>query len=203
MASTENDAEDAFPDLEQRFFELSIDMLCVLRFDGYFVRLNPAWETTLGFSREELMARRFIEFVHPDDRERTLGQNRDVRSGAHAQLFENRYLCKDGSYRWLLWNSRPDDARRVIYGVARDVTRRKRLEEDREQLLQQLQTALAEVRTLREFLPICSYCKRIRDDQDYWHSVESYISTHTNTQFSHGVCPTCFERVMKKQFPDG
>jgi glucose-6-phosphate 1-dehydrogenase len=124
-----------------------------------------------------------------------------VRSGGQTRLFENRYLCRDGSYRWLLWNSRPDADQRVIYGVARDVTSLKAAEEERERLVQQLQTALAELRTLREFLPICSYCKSIRDDEDYWHSLEAYISTHTNTQFSHGICPTCFEQVMKNQFP--
>jgi PAS domain S-box-containing protein len=187
--------------LEQRFFDLSIDMLCVLGFDGYFTRLNPAWESTLGFTRDELMSKPFIEFVHPDDRERTMGKNGEVRSGGQTRLFENRYLCKDGSYRWLLWNSRPDADQQVIYGVARDVTSLKAADEERERLVQQLQTALAELRTLREFLPICSYCKSIRDDEDYWHSLEAYISTHTNTQFSHGVCPTCFERVMKHQFP--
>jgi PAS domain S-box-containing protein len=193
--------EGPFPQLEQRFFDLSIDMLCVLGFDGFFKRLNPAWEATLGFTREELMSKPFIEFVHPDDREQTRNKNGEVRSGGQTHLFENRYLCKDGSHRWLLWNSRPDEAQRVIYGVARDVTRRKQGEEERERLVHELQTALAEVRTLREFLPMCSYCKRIRDDQDYWHSVESYISTHTNTQFSHGVCPSCYERIMKHEFP--
>src|SRR5690349_15048346 len=153
---------------EQRFFDLSIDMLCVLRFDGYFQRLNMAWETTLGFSRDELMARRFIEFVHPDDRERTLGQNGTVRGGGQARLFENRYVCKDGSYRWLLWNSTRDPAGQVIYGVARDITEHKKAEQERERLVDDLRTALAEVKTLREFLPICCYCKNIRDDDNYW-----------------------------------
>ena len=68
-------------DLEERFFDLSIDLLCFLDFSGHFKRLNPAWETTLGFTRQELMSKPFIEFVHPDDRERTLNQNRTVRGG--------------------------------------------------------------------------------------------------------------------------
>jgi PAS domain S-box-containing protein len=190
-------ADGAVPPVEQRFFDLSLDMLCVLRFDGYFARLNPAWETTLGFTREELMSRRFIEFVHPDDRERTLGQNRDVRGGGQARLFENRYLCKDGSYRWLLWNARPVAGEQVIYGVARDVTPRKEAEQERERLLAELQAAVAEVKTLRAFLPICSYCKRVRDDDDFWESVDAYITKHTNTRFSHGVCPACLASIMK------
>src|SRR6266550_6953446 len=91
--------------LDDRFFDLSIDMLCIAHFSGYFKRLNPAWEKALGFSREELMSKRMFDFVHPEDRERTLAQNRVVRAGGQALGFENRYLCKDGSYKWLLWNS--------------------------------------------------------------------------------------------------
>ncbi len=186
------------PVLEDRFFDLSIDLLCFLDFSGYFTRLNPAWERTLGFTRAALMSKPFIEFVHPDDRERTLNQNRMVRSGSQALHFENRYLCKDGSHRWLLWNAAPDTGQSVIYSVARDITARKAAEEERERLVAELQTALAEVRTLREFLPICSYCKRIRDDENYWHGVETYISRHTATQFSHGICPTCYAQVVSE-----
>jgi PAS domain S-box-containing protein len=189
-------------DLEQRFFDLSIDMLCVLAFNGYFQRLSASWETTLGFTRAELMAKPFIEFVHPDDRERTLGQNRQVRGGGQARSFENRYLCKDGSFRWLLWNSTRDAEQQLIYAVARDVTERKRADEERERLVEQLQTALAEVRTLRDFLPICSYCKRIRDDENYWHAVEEYLARHTDTRFTHGICPSCYTRRVEPQLKE-
>jgi PAS domain S-box-containing protein len=182
---------------EERFFELSIDMLCCLDYSGHFKRINPAWERALGYTIDELRSRPFIEFVHPDDRERTLEQNRKVRAGDHALSFENRYVCKDGSYRWLLWNAAPDSQHKVIYSVARDITERKRAEEEREQLVRNLLAALAEVRTLRAILPICSYCRKVRDDEDYWHSVEGYISQHTDMKFSHGVCPDCFENEVE------
>ncbi|MFL5620683.1 MAG: PAS domain-containing protein [Gemmatimonadaceae bacterium] len=188
--------------LEERFFEINIDLLCQLDFSGYFKRLNPAWERTLGWTRAELMSRPFIEFVHPDDRQRTLGQNASVRAGGQALGFENRYLCRDGSFRWFLWNAAADSAGRVIYSVARDITERKQAEEERERLVAELQTALAEVRTLQEFLPICAYCKRIRDDENYWHSVEAYISTHTDTRFSHGICPSCYVTEVAPQFDE-
>ncbi len=145
------------------------------------------------------MARPFIEFVHPDDRERTLNQNREVRAGGQALGFENRYLCRDGSYRWLLWNAAPDPTGGVIYSVARDVTARKHAEAERERLVTELQAALAEVRALREILPICSYCRKIRDDSDFWHTVESYFAKHTGTRFSHGICPDCYDSVVKPQ----
>lgn len=179
--------------LEDRFFDVSLDLLCCLDFTGYFNRLNPAWERTLGFTRAELMSKPFIEFVHPDDRDRTLKQNRVVRTGGEARYFENRYLCKDGSYRWLLWNAAPDADHQVIYSVARDITEKKQADEEREQLVRDLQIALAEVQSLREILPICSYCKKIRDDEDYWHSVDAYLSRHTSTRFSHSICPTCYD----------
>ncbi|AMY08888.1 PAS domain S-box protein [Luteitalea pratensis] len=183
-------------DMEHRFFELSLDLLCYADFSGYFRRLNPAWEATLGFTRAELMARPSIEFVHPEDRERTIRQNREVKSGGQARSFENRYRCKDGSWRWLLWNATPDLDRRVIYSVARDVTARKAAEAERERLVIELQAALAEVRTLRDYLPICSYCRKIRNDENYWQNVESYITSQTGTQFSHGICPSCYTTVM-------
>ena len=184
------------PLLEDRFFELSIDLLCQLDFNGYFRRLNPAWERTLGFTLAELTSRPFIEFVHPDDRERTLAQNRDVRGGGRALGFENRYRCKDGSYRLLRWNAAPDASWSVIYSVARDVTAQKEAEEERERLVRELQAALAEVKVLQEILPLCSYCRKVRDDEDYWQTVESYVSKHTTTRFSHGICPECYEKVM-------
>lgn len=184
-------------EMDDRFFTLSIDLLCIAHFSGSFKRLNPAWETTLGFSREELQSRPMFDFVHPEDLQRTLNQNRIVRSGGQALGFENRYRCKDGSYRWLLWNATADLGRELIYSVARDITRRKEAEREREQMLQELQAALAEVRDLRKILPICSYCKNVRDDENYWQTVETYLSEHTNTRFSHGVCPACYEKVVR------
>jgi PAS domain S-box-containing protein len=186
-------------DLEDRFFALSLDMLCIAHFSGYFKRLNPAWEKTLGFSREELQSKPMFEFVHPDDLERTRDQNQTVRSGGQALVFENRYRCKDGSYKWLLWNATADIDHQVIYAVARDITDRKQAEHEREQLLGELQTALAEVKELQKILPICMYCKRIRDDENYWQTVESYISERTNTRFSHGICPACYKNVVEPQ----
>ena len=181
------------------FFALSIDMLCIAHFSGYFKRLNPAWEKTLGFSREELQSKKMFDFVHPEDRERTLDQNRRVRSGGQALAFENRYRCKDGSYKWLLWSATADLERQEIYSVARDITERKQAEQERERLVEELQAALAEVKELQKTLPICMYCKSIRDDENYWQTVEAYVSQHTNTTFSHGICPACYKNVVEPQ----
>jgi PAS domain S-box-containing protein len=201
VAATDDKAEAAraLQQLEDSFFETSIDMLCALDFNMHFRRLSPAWERTLGFTREELLSRPFIEFVHPDDRERTLNQNAQVRSGGRALSFENRYMCKDGSYRWLRWNAAPHSTEKIIYSVARDITDSKRAEDERENLVRELQAALAEVKTLREILPICSYCRKIRDDGNYWLNVEDYISHHTTSLFSHGICPRCMKLHVEAQ----
>ena len=199
LAPTEKEAIDIAVDAGDRFFEVSIDMLCFLDFNGYFRRLSPAWERTLGFTRAELMSRPFIEFVHPDDRERTLNQNAQVRRGGKALGFENRYMCRDGSFRWFRWNAAADSGNAVIYSVARDITDAKLAEAEREKLVVELQKALEEVESLREILPICSYCRKIRDDQNYWLTVENYLLRHTNSRFSHSICPSCMTSVVEPE----
>jgi PAS domain S-box-containing protein len=111
-----------------RFFTMSLDMLCVAGFDGYFKRLNPAWERTLGFTVEELLREPYLNFVHPDDRERTVDQGRRLTEGSNVVTFENRYRCKDESYKWLLWTATAYPPRRLVYAGARDVTERKQIE---------------------------------------------------------------------------
>lgn len=112
-----------------RFFNLTRDLLCIAGFDGRFKRLNPAWRATLGYSPEEMVDHSFLDFVHPDDREATLRAAEILTKGNEVTNFENRYRCKDGSYRWLLWSSRPMPESQLIYASARDTTERKESEE--------------------------------------------------------------------------
>jgi two-component system, sensor histidine kinase and response regulator len=113
-----------------RFFTLSLDMLCIAGFDGYFKRVNPAWRRTLGYSEGELLSRPYMDFVHPEDREATVAEVRkQIDRGEDVIYFENRYLHKDGTLRWLLWTSTPFPEQQVVYGAARDVTERKAADE--------------------------------------------------------------------------
>jgi PAS domain S-box-containing protein len=112
-----------------RFFKLSIDMLMVANFDGYFVRVNPACEKILGFTSAEIMAQPFLDFVHPDDRAATIAVYKELTAGNALVNFENRYRCQDGSYRWILWSAMPDADRNLIYASGHDITDRKRNEE--------------------------------------------------------------------------
>lgn len=111
--------------------DLSLDMLCVAGTDGYFKELNPAFIQTLGWSREEFLSKPFFDFVHPEDVEPTAEILQSLAEGNEVVDFENRYLHRDGSYRWLQWRAAP--AGDIVYAVGRDVTERKRVEEELQQ----------------------------------------------------------------------
>jgi len=117
------------------FFEISIDLMCIAGVDGYFKRVNPAFTKALGWTAEELLAKPFIEFVHPADRELTGNEVRRLASGIDTVYFENRYLKKDGSWAWLGWTcpaATPENE--LLYGVARDISEQKKIQEHLVQL---------------------------------------------------------------------
>jgi len=110
------------------FFEMSLDLLCISGFDGFFKRINPSWMKTLGWSEAELMARPLIDFVHPEDRHATLLGREGLKANQPLIGLVNRYRCKDGSYRWLEWRSVGHAEREVVYASARDVTEQREAE---------------------------------------------------------------------------
>jgi PAS domain S-box-containing protein len=124
--------------------EYSLDMLCLVGFDGYFKRVSPSFERILGWSEAELLAKPFIDFIHPDDLEMTLQMADDHVRGTQAIHFENRYLCKDGSFKWLSWNSQPMVKEKLIIGVARDITENKRADEELKNLNDELEIRVEE-----------------------------------------------------------
>ena len=150
--STDISARKRAEEERDRFFNLSRDLMCIANFDGYFTAVNPAWESSLGYSREELLAQPFVEFVHPDDRAATVAEAEGLSRGDVTVNFQNRYRTKDGRYRWLAWNAQALPAQRLIYATGRDITEQKcdaeriaRLNEDLHRRAAQLEAANKEL----------------------------------------------------------
>ena len=109
------------------FFSSALDLLCIADTDGHFLRLNAEWERTLGYPLDELLGRPFIDLVHPDDKPRTRAALARLAAGEPLADFANRYVCQDGTPRWIEWRAIANGP--VIFAAARDITERKRTEE--------------------------------------------------------------------------
>jgi PAS domain S-box-containing protein len=134
----------------ETYFDSSLDLLCIANTQGYFVRLNPEWQKVLGYSIAELEGKRFLDLVHPDDIEATLSAVSTLDSQKEILNFENRYLCRDGSYRWIEWRSKPQGS--LIYAAARDVTERKKIEIELKSQLER-ESVISEISSLFVTLP--------------------------------------------------
>ena len=111
----------------EKFFSVSLDLLCIANINGELLLINDTWEKTIGFSKDELIGKNFIDFVHPDDVADTIEAINKLSGQQEVKSFVNRYLCKDGSYKILDWNSKPSGE--LIYAAARDITENKKHEE--------------------------------------------------------------------------
>ena len=112
-----------------RFFSLSADIFCIASFTGHFLRVNPAFCDALGYTADELLAQPVVELIHPDDREATVQAGRGLARGNATERYENRFRCRDGSYKWLAWTAQSTQPEQgFVYAVARDVTEQKRAE---------------------------------------------------------------------------
>ncbi len=113
------------------FFDLSMDCLCIAGYDGYFKKINPAIVSLLGYSEEELRSRLISEFIYKEDRELTAEYRQTLKSNKPLVNFENRYVCKSGELVWLHWTSIPLEDEQLIYAIAKDITHKKKLENER------------------------------------------------------------------------
>jgi PAS domain S-box-containing protein len=132
-----NDELDSFKDFEA-FFDISQDLLVIAGFDGYFKRINPAVCNLLGYTNEELLSKPINEFVYFDDQLITTKARSDLRRKKSLYNFENRYITKDGSIVWLLWTSLPIENKNLVYAIAKNITHKKELEEERNNHLTEL-----------------------------------------------------------------
>lgn len=202
--SQRHDAENALLGGEQRYERLISTIPCalydyVLWPDGrnQFFYISPQCRDIFECDAEQVVkdASLLWGLVHPGDLARL--KSEDWAANRTGKLFhsEVRIVLPSGGLKWIQLTSRAGtlhvDGGQMWSGVILDITERKRVEEERNRLVVELQTALAEVKILRGFLPICASCKKIRDDKGYWNQIEAYLCEHTEATFSHGICPDC------------
>lgn len=185
-------------DLRRLLVDQSRDGIVVLDQDGKVVEANKQYARMLGYSPEEVLQLHVWDWEVQFPKEQVKEMIRTVdHTGDH---FETRHRRKDGTFYdvEISTNGIVRQGRKRIFCVCRDITERKRLEREREELISELQDALGEIKALRGILPLCSYCKKIRDDKGFWEQVDVYLTKYAQAEFSHGICPECF----KKHFPD-
>ena len=169
-----------------------------------YLGCNALFANDAGFSDpKDIIGKDDYQMGWRDQAELYRGDDRQViESGCEKLLIEEPQTTPEGNTITLLTSKIPLRSSKGetigILGTYMDITVRKHTEEQRDRLISDLQKALSEVKTLRGFLPICSHCKKIRDDKGYWNQIESYIHKHSDAEFSHGICPEC----AKKHYPD-
>ena len=177
-----------------KFFQYSIDLLCIADKEGNFIKLNPVWEKTLGYKANELEGKPYIEFVHPDDVQDTIKAAENLANNREVIDFTNRYRHKNGTYRWLEWRSFPEDDK--IYAIVRDITEKKEREEE-------LRKSEKKYRVLFENMPSAfALHKMIYDDKgtpvDY-----KYIEVNPGFEKQTGVSASVIKgKTVKELFPE-
>ena len=185
----------------RRLFETAQDGILLLDSEsGAITDANPFLMNILGYTREDLIGKRLWEVGAFIDRAASKSAFEELQQNGYIR-YENLPLeTKDGQSRQVEFVSNVYlvNGKKVIQCNIRDITKRKWLEEGKQNLMNKLQESFAQIKELKGLLPICSNCKKIRNDKGYWQVVEVYISEHTDATFTHGVCPDC----TKILYPD-
>ena len=162
-----------------------------------FIYISPQCKDIFGYDADRIIENNNLlwEMVYSEDFERLKREHWSANQARELFQSEVRIVLPSGCMKWIELTSMPSeqklDSQNIWSGVVLDITSRKRSEEERNQLVSELQDALAKVKKLSGFLPICATCKKIRDDKGYWNQIESYIRNHSEAEFSHGICPDC------------
>ena len=169
--------------------------------DGRYLLINKKFERLSYTTKEEIAGKTDHDIFPEEIASLFCSQDEEVKAANTPLEFEESIVLPDGEFAFITLKFPLHDANGNIYavgGFCTDITERRQIEQDKENLIKRLQKALAEVKTLRGIIPICSFCKKIRDDQGYWNQVETYVGQRTGADFSHSLCPSCF----KEHYPD-
>ena len=183
--------------------ELSPLGIGVIDVNGNIIDVNQAYASMFGYRIPELLKLHFRDLSHPDDFDREQELMVSLSNGEQADFsMEKRHKHQDGHYFWThITVGKACDIYgpgEFYFGFLSDISEQKALEDERNKLIDELKNALVEIKELNGYLPICSKCKKIRDDEGYWQQVEKYIMDRTDAQFSHSYCPECYESELKK-----
>lgn len=174
---------------------------------GMVYRAYPDWsaeiisgsEEICGYTNDELNSKEknWLSIIHPDDIEIVYEDGSMLAQFQKDVVQRYRIKTKSGDVRWV------EDHKASVFsvkeefvgidGIVYDITRYKLAEQERDELINALQKALKEIKTLKGIIPICSHCRKIRDDKGYWNQLEHYVAQHSEVDFSHGICPDCIK----------
>ncbi len=212
MITARKRAEEGLRKSEEKLNDITSSLgegVMVIDEQGRLEFMNPEAERLLGWTAQELIGTMMHDKVHCHTAEGSplpateCPSLRVLKTGERANIDEDAFLRKDGTLLPVAYISAPIlEGRKIVAAVIafHDITQRKQIEEERERLILDHMDALSKIKTLSGMLPICSSCKRIRDDEGYWTQIETYINEHSEAEFSHGLCPECASKIYPEYY---
>lgn len=174
--------------------------------EGRYLLINKEYERLSYTTREAIIGRNDYDIFPESIAALFQDQDEEVKVCGSALEFEETITLPDGEFTFITSKFPLCDADGAIYavgGFCTDITERRKIEQEKENLIRRLQQTLEEVKTLRGIIPICSFCKKIRDDKGFWSQVETYVSQRTGADFSHALCPSCVKEHYPELLEDG
>jgi PAS domain S-box-containing protein len=204
-------AEEVLRESEERFrtiFENSSAAMAILDRDTTISMVNKEYCKRSLYEEEDVIGKSWTTLIPPGDLERLKEYNRKrlIDPKSAPERYEFTFYRKDGELRHSLMSVAIIPTSQNIVCSFVDITDLKLAEKERENLITELRDALSKIKTLSGMLPICTSCKKIRDDKGYWSQIESYIKHHSEAEFSHSICPECAKNMYpedyKRMYPE-
>jgi len=191
-------AEKSLKESEEKYRAMAKDLpnlICSFMPGWIITFINRGYSEYFSKPHEQLIGKNFLDFIPEKSRKAVTENILSLTPDNPTITHEHKVIGGDGEIRWQEWTDRAifDENGIVLsyHSVGKDISEQKKLHEEKEDLINKLKTALEDIKSLSGLLPICANCKKIRDDKGYWNQLEKFIETHSDVQFSHGLCPEC------------